>query len=259
MRQQLGKFDVSQAKTERKSRGGRRAMSCTARRSLSYTRQHRATRRVFRLVKRVFGHELKFSCAQLFLRPSVAAKTFRRTSAPAIHLQTSMYTDNCSSSITLLANAHFHDACLKYRFVSLLCCILLSHKSLKMPHKESLSYENKPDCEELANKWTRCLPGLDNPNDPDTIRILIATDSHVGYNERDAIRGDDSWKTFHEVMTLAKKHDVDMVLHGGDLFHENKPSRKSMYQVMRSLRMNCFGDRPCQLEMLSDASENFQG
>jgi double-strand break repair protein MRE11 len=23
--------------------------------------------------------------------------------------------------------------------------------------------------------------------------------------------------------------------------------------------MNCFGDKPCELEMLSDASENFQG
>lgn len=32
-----------------------------------------------------------------------------------------------------------------------------------------------------------------------------------------------------------------------------------MYQVMRSLRMNCLGDKPCELEMLSDASENFQG
>jgi double-strand break repair protein MRE11 len=32
-----------------------------------------------------------------------------------------------------------------------------------------------------------------------------------------------------------------------------------MYQVMRSLRMNCYGDKPCELEMLSDASENFQG
>lgn len=42
----------------------------------------------------------------------------------------------------------------------------------------------------------------------DTIRILIATDSHVGYMEDDPIRGDDSWQTFHEVMTLAKDHDV---------------------------------------------------
>ena len=88
---------------------------------------------------------------------------------------------------------------------------------------------------------------------------MVATDSHVGYNERDAHRQDDSWKTFDEVMSLAKKHDVDMVLHAGDLFHENKPSRKSMYHVMRSIRQNCFGEKPCELEMLSDASENFGG
>ncbi|KAJ6129261.1 hypothetical protein N7512_002041 [Penicillium capsulatum] len=100
------------------------------------------------------------------------------------------------------------------------------------------------------------MPGT---NDPETIRILVSTDNHVGYNERDPIRGDDSWKSFHEVMCLAKDQDVDMVLLAGDLFHENKPSRKSMYQVMRSIRMNCFGDKPCELEMLSDASENFQG
>ncbi|PLB44408.1 meiotic recombination protein Mre11 [Aspergillus steynii IBT 23096] len=95
--------------------------------------------------------------------------------------------------------------------------------------------------------------------DAETIRILVSTDNHVGYNERDPIRGDDSWKSFHEVMCLAKEKDVDMVLLAGDLFHENKPSRKSMYQVMRSIRMNCLGDKPCEMEMLSDASENFQG
>jgi double-strand break repair protein MRE11 len=60
-------------------------------------------------------------------------------------------------------------------------------------------------------------------------------------------------------MCLAKKHDVDMVLHAGDLFHENKPSRKSMYHVMRSIRENCLGEKPCELEFLSDASENFGG
>ena len=60
-------------------------------------------------------------------------------------------------------------------------------------------------------------------------------------------------------MCLAKENEVDMVLLAGDLFHENKPSRKSMYQVMRSLRMNCYGEKPCELEMLSDASEIFQG
>ncbi|KAK1672089.1 DNA repair protein [Colletotrichum godetiae] len=93
----------------------------------------------------------------------------------------------------------------------------------------------------------------------DTIRILVATDNHVGYEERDPIRKDDSWKTFDEILNLAKSQDVDMVLLGGDLFHDNKPSRKSMYQVMRSLRKNCLGMKPCELEFLSDANEVFEG
>ncbi|SRR6266480_7041508 len=93
----------------------------------------------------------------------------------------------------------------------------------------------------------------------DTIRILVATDNHVGYNERDAIRGDDSSRTFNEIMSLATEQDVDMVLLAGDLFHDNKPSRKSLYEVMKSLRKNCLGDKPCELEMLSDGSEIFSG
>ena len=60
-------------------------------------------------------------------------------------------------------------------------------------------------------------------------------------------------------MCLAKEKDVDMVLLAGDLFHDNKPSRKSMFNVMRSLRMNCYGEKPCELELLSDGSEVFQG
>lgn len=42
----------------------------------------------------------------------------------------------------------------------------------------------------------------------DTIRILVATDNHVGYEERDPIRKDDSWQTFDEIMTLARTQDV---------------------------------------------------
>ncbi|OAQ69662.1 mre11 DNA-binding presumed domain-containing protein [Pochonia chlamydosporia 170] len=93
----------------------------------------------------------------------------------------------------------------------------------------------------------------------DTIRILVATDNHVGYEERDAIRKDDSWRTFDEILNLARTEDVDMVLLAGDLFHDNKPSRKSLYQVMRTLRQNCLGMKPCPLEFLSDAATVFEG
>ncbi|KAK8129816.1 DNA repair protein rad32 [Apiospora kogelbergensis] len=93
----------------------------------------------------------------------------------------------------------------------------------------------------------------------DTIRILVATDNHVGYGERDPIRKDDSWKSFDEILRLARKEDVDMVLLAGDLFHENKPSRPAMFQVMRSLRKNCLGMKPVQLQFLSDAADVFHG
>ncbi|KAL1839726.1 hypothetical protein VTJ49DRAFT_1231 [Mycothermus thermophilus] len=96
-------------------------------------------------------------------------------------------------------------------------------------------------------------------SDPDTIRILVSTDNHVGFEERDPIRKDDSWRTFDEVMQLARTQDVDMVLLAGDLFHDNRPSRKAMYQVMRSLRKNCLGMKPCELEFLSDPAEVFEG
>ncbi|KAK3044900.1 Double-strand break repair protein mus-23, partial [Coniosporium uncinatum] len=93
----------------------------------------------------------------------------------------------------------------------------------------------------------------------DTIRILVATDNHVGYNERDAVRGQDSAKTFNEIVELAKERDVDMVLLAGDLFHDNKPSRQSLYSVMQTLRKTCYGEKPCELELLSDPTENFHG
>ncbi|KAK3950872.1 Mre11 DNA-binding presumed domain-containing protein [Pseudoneurospora amorphoporcata] len=93
----------------------------------------------------------------------------------------------------------------------------------------------------------------------DTIRILVSTDNHVGYGERDPVRKDDSWLTFDEILQIAKQQDVDMVLLGGDLFHDNRPSRKAMYQVMRSLRKHCLGMKPCELEFLSDSAEVFEG
>lgn len=99
------------------------------------------------------------------------------------------------------------------------------------------------------------MPLVDHiENGLDTIRILLTTDNHVGCFENDPIRGDDGWKTFDEITRIAKEQDVDMLVQGGDLFHINKPTKKSMYHVMKSLRTNCMGDKACQLELLSDPS-----
>ena len=91
----------------------------------------------------------------------------------------------------------------------------------------------------------------------DTLKILIATDIHLGYMEKDGIRGNDSLNSFEEVLQLAQKNDVDFILLGGDLYHDNKPSRRTLLGSMELLRKYCLGDRPCPVEFLSDPSVNF--
>ncbi|KAI3603119.1 double-strand break repair protein mre11 [Moniliophthora roreri] len=99
-------------------------------------------------------------------------------------------------------------------------------------------------------------PKIQNDKFPeDTIRILLATDNHIGYLERDPVRGQDSINTFEEILKLAKKNDVDFVLLAGDLFHENKPSRDCLYRTIALLREYTMGDKPIQVELLSDPDE----
>ncbi|GAA5987395.1 hypothetical protein JCM10908_001939 [Rhodotorula pacifica] len=98
------------------------------------------------------------------------------------------------------------------------------------------------------------VPRLTQQVAPDScIKILLATDNHIGYAEKDPIRGRDSINTFKEILDLAVANDVDMLLLAGDLFHENRPSRTSLYQTISAMRERCLGDRPISLELISDA------
>lgn len=45
-------------------------------------------------------------------------------------------------------------------------------------------------------------------DDEDTFKILIATDIHLGYLEKDAIRGNDSYNTLDEILKCAKTNQV---------------------------------------------------
>lgn len=96
-----------------------------------------------------------------------------------------------------------------------------------------------------------------NMDDEDTLKILIATDVHLGYLEKDAVRGGDSYNTFKEILEYAKKLQVDFILLGGDLFHENKPSRRCLHSCITLLRQYCMGDNPIQFNILSDQTVNF--
>jgi double-strand break repair protein MRE11 len=90
------------------------------------------------------------------------------------------------------------------------------------------------------------------PPTPSCFRILLATDNHIGYAEKDPVRGQDAINTFREILEIARDEDVDFILLAGDLFHENRPSRTCMHQTIALLREYTLGDRPVSFELLSD-------
>ena len=50
---------------------------------------------------------------------------------------------------------------------------------------------------------------------------------------------------------------VDFILLGGDLFHENKPSRSTLVKTIEILRRYCLNDQPVKFQVVSDQTVNF--
>lgn len=90
-----------------------------------------------------------------------------------------------------------------------------------------------------------------------TLRILVATDCHLGYLEKDEVRRHDSFQAFDEICSIAEQKHVDFLLLGGDLFHENKPSRSTLVKTIEILRRHCLSDQPVQFQVVSDQTVNF--
>jgi len=65
------------------------------------------------------------------------------------------------------------------------------------------------------------------------LKILVATDNHLGVHEEDPVRKDDAFIAFEEILQHAVRHKVDALMLGGDIFHENKPSRCGVAQRRR--------------------------
>eukprot|EP01083_Nonionella_stella_P073035 197195_1 len=94
-------------------------------------------------------------------------------------------------------------------------------------------------------------------SDPDTLRVLLATDIHLGCFEKDELREPDSFRAFEEILKIGVEKKVDLVLLGGDLFHVSKPSLRSLHKCMRLLKKYSFGDRPINFDIVSDQKLNF--
>lgn len=98
---------------------------------------------------------------------------------------------------------------------------------------------------------------IDSKDPCDVLKILITTDNHLGFMEKDAERSNDSYVAFEEALEIAKREEVDFILLGGDLFHENKPSRDCLTKCQKLLRTHCFGTKPIEFDIISDENSNF--
>lgn len=75
---------------------------------------------------------------------------------------------------------------------------------------------------------------------------------------RDPIRKDDSFIVFEEVLQHARvTHDCDMMLLGGDLFHENKPTLDVLQRTIHMFRKYCMGNKDVAIELRTDPKVNF--
>ena len=90
------------------------------------------------------------------------------------------------------------------------------------------------------------------PSPDDIVKILISTDLHLGFLEKDVVRGGDSFLVFEELLQLAVSQKADVVLLAGDIFHENRPSRYTLWRTMEILRTYVMGPTPIRVQVVSD-------
>uniref|UniRef100_A0A2K5N9E0 Uncharacterized protein n=1 Tax=Cercocebus atys TaxID=9531 RepID=A0A2K5N9E0_CERAT len=94
-------------------------------------------------------------------------------------------------------------------------------------------------------------------DDKNLFKILVAIHIDLGFMQKDAVRRNDTCVTLDEILKLAQENEMDFILLGGDLFHENKPSKKTLHTCLKLLRKCCMADSPVQFEILSDQSVDF--
>lgn len=126
-------------------------------------------------------------------------------------------------------------------------------EEVEEPKQEQTSQRPDPANDTLVDKLAPVSDGNE-----DILRILVASDIHVGYGENKPNLYLDSVNTFEEVLKIAIEKKVDMLLLGGDLFHENNPSRDMQHRVVQLLRQYCLNDKEVALEFVSDATVNFE-
>ncbi|EUD64750.1 double-strand break repair protein MRE11 [Plasmodium inui San Antonio 1] len=108
--------------------------------------------------------------------------------------------------------------------------------------RKGTKYNNIKEEEESGKFRNMTLEDIKNrlrKNEPDTLKILLCTDNHLGYKENNAVQRKDTFNSFEEILFLAKHLNVDMIINSGDLFHKNKVSEYTLFKSMEIIRRYC--------------------
>jgi hypothetical protein len=71
---------------------------------------------------------------------------------------------------------------------------------------QEIGSSQNDDGEMYVSHYTMLI--LQCRNEKDVMRILVATDNHLGYMERDRVRREDSFVTVEEILAVAKDKNV---------------------------------------------------
>ena len=104
----------------------------------------------------------------------------------------------------------------------------------------NLDYRTKTEYSKLSRKdlFQSARP---MPKTPSPIRILLMADSHLGFDlpvnprvERRR-RGHDFLANHRRALAAAVEGEVDLVVHGGDVFHRSRVHRSLVYQAFKPM------------------------
>lgn len=77
------------------------------------------------------------------------------------------------------------------------------------------------------------------------VRIIHTSDTHLGYSQYHlSDRQDDFLDAFSQVVDAAIRDDVDVVVHSGDLFHNNRPTPTTIANTVKELQRLSDADIP---------------
>ncbi|CAG5090216.1 Oidioi.mRNA.OKI2018_I69.PAR.g12509.t1.cds [Oikopleura dioica] len=109
----------------------------------------------------------------------------------------------------------------------------------------------------MKNKKLEKSRSEDIIEDEHTFKILIATDTHLGYKHTCKDQHDDSFNTMEEIFQIYGNSQPDFLLMGGDIFEKNNPSASVLERAIQLFMKYVPGEVDHKFRLLSDPVKNF--